>query len=512
MLTAEQHAARALKIERLRDGGIPRALEMCSGCGGLSLGLATAGFELAAHIEIDPEAAASYALNFGPDKAADDPWSRPRDMVSDSAATLVSELGLGSDPAAAFDVLAAGLPCQAFARIGRSKLREVAGGNDDAFQKDPRAALYRRFLQYVTDVQPLVIIIENVPDILNFGGHNVPEEICETLEKAGYRTGYTILNAAYYGVPQVRERLFIIAIADALKINPEFPEPTHFLDLPKGYEGSRRVALKHVDPDSKRFRPIHIPSRQLGKAVGVREALGDLPKIKEHKSNPKVMRRRRLAEVLPYRMPRGGISAYARLMRKWRGFATKGGTDGHLVRLTPRDFPIFQKMDHGADYPQALRIAEEMFRAALKKKAMTRVSRTSKAYLELKQAIVPRYDADKFPNKWWKLDPLKPSRTLTAHMGKDTYSHIHYDSYQCRTVSVREAARLQSFPDGFRFAGAMNAAFRQIGNAVPPLLGLAVAEAVRAQVDQAIAALMASEPTDSEEVTKLGAEDSQRAA
>jgi DNA (cytosine-5)-methyltransferase 1 len=57
-----------------------------------------------------------------------------------------------------------------------------------------------------------------------------------------------------------------------------------------------------------------------------------------------------------------------------------------------------------------------------------------------------------------------------AHLGKDSYSHIHYDSEQARTISVREAARLQSFPDGFVFNGSMNSAFRQIGNAVPPLL------------------------------------------
>jgi DNA (cytosine-5)-methyltransferase 1 len=63
-----------------------------------------------------------------------------------------------------------------------------------------------------------------------------------------------------------------------------------------------------------------------------------------------------------------------------------------------------------------------------------------------------------------------------AHIGKDTYSHIHYDSRQARVISVREAARLQSFPDGFRFCGEMNAAFRQIGNAVTPLLALRLAE------------------------------------
>lgn len=73
----------------------------------------------------------------------------------------------------------------------------------------------------------------------------------------------------------------------------------------------------------------------------------------------------------------------------------------------------------------------------------------------------------------------EPARTVMAHLGKDSYSHIHPDSRQARTISVREAARLQSFPDGFFLAGAMNAAFRQIGNAVPPLLAWKIAEQIR---------------------------------
>jgi DNA (cytosine-5)-methyltransferase 1 len=62
-----------------------------------------------------------------------------------------------------------------------------------------------------------------------------------------------------------------------------------------------------------------------------------------------------------------------------------------------------------------------------------------------------------------------------AHLGKDGYSHIHYDDRQARTISVREAARLQSFPDGFVFNGSMNSAFKQIGNAVPPLMAYQLA-------------------------------------
>lgn len=485
MIAADALLIRQKKLARLRSGGRPRALEICSGAGGLSLGLHTAGIELAAHIEIDPEAAASYALNFANGRDLEGPWALPRDMEKVTAAKLVAELGLSTAAADSFDVLAAGLPCQAFARIGRSKLRSVSGGKEDAFQQDPRASLYRRFLKYVEDTQPLAIVIENVPDILNFGGHNVPEEICEHLEAVGYSTGYTLLNAAYFGVPQIRERLFIVALARVLGEKPRFPEPTHFAELPIGYQGSRRVALKHVDRASGRFHELHQPSETLKPAVGAKDALGDLPRITEHATDPKVIRQRKLTDQLPYRNLRNGISDYARTMREWKGFAAGTMTDGHLVRLTPRDFPIFEAMHHGADYPQAKRIAEEMFEQALRKKRLTGVHKNSAAYRDLRAEMVPPYDPEKFPNKWWKLDPAKPSRTLTAHMGKDTYSHIHYDSEQCRTISAREAARLQSFPDGFVFAGAMNAAFRQIGNAVPPLLGLAVARVLREQLDQA---------------------------
>jgi DNA (cytosine-5)-methyltransferase 1 len=89
------------------------------------------------------------------------------------------------------------------------------------------------------------------------------------------------------------------------------------------------------------------------------------------------------------------------------------------------------------------------------------------------------YDPNKFPNKWWKLRPDAPVRTLMAHLGKDSYSHIHFDSEQARPITVREAARLQSFPDGFVFKGSMNPAFKQIGNAVPPLFAYAIARGIR---------------------------------
>jgi len=465
-----------LKLERLASGVSPRLLELCSGCGGLSLGLKAAGFELAAHMEMNDEANATYALNFAPD----DPlqfkqWSRSRDMVSQSMDELIADFGLSGKPRTAFDVLAAGLPCQAFARIGRSKLRSVKG-DEDAYKNDPRASLYRRFLEVVDETRPLAILVENVPDIMNFGGHNVPEEIAEGLGDRGYVTRYTLLNAAFYGVPQLRERLFLIAVDDSLGIIPQFPSPTHYMELPRGYESSRAVALKHVKDEGSHFSPIPAHKGKLPPSISTDTALSDLPFMSDHLRDMPITPRRRVQDRLPYRegsMP----SVYARLMRDWEGFSTSTGVSGNVVRLTARDFPIFERMPEGGDYPVALRIARQMLEEKLSQEAVLPRPGTAR-YNALEKATIPPYDVSKFPNKWWKLDPDAPSRTLTAHLGKDTYSHIHYDGRQKRMISVREAARLQSFPDGFEFAGAMNASFRQIGNAVPPLLALAVGKAL----------------------------------
>ena len=469
---------RSEKLARIRSGSAPRLLELCSGCGGLSLGLQAAGFDLVAHVEFDPTAAASYALNFAPPLPAHRAgWAVARDMEATDPTVLAEEIGLEGDASQHFDVVAAGLPCQAFARIGRSKLRSVTG-DDEAYRNDPRAKLYQRFLHFVRVVQPVAILIENVPDILNFGGHNVPEEICDTLEELGYAVRYTLLNAAFYGVPQMRERLFLVAIDKSLGFFPSFPEPSHAASLPRGYASARATALKHIPKQGSRFSSPPIANAGLEGAITARDAVGDLPRILEHFETPKVMKRRKTSEVLPYQT-QVGLSAYATLMRNWPGHErVVEGTNGHVVRVTPRDFPIFSRMNRGGDYPHAHKVALELFTDRVRQAESPPVE-GSNAWIALRAQTVPPYDPSKFPNKWWKLDPAMPSRTLTAHMGKDTYSHIHWDSSQKRTVSVREAARLQSFPDSFQFAGAMNAAFRQIGNAVPPLLSEVVGNALK---------------------------------
>jgi DNA (cytosine-5)-methyltransferase 1 len=164
-------------------------------------------------------------------------------------------------------------------------------------------------------------------------------------------------------------------------------------------------------------------------------------------------------------------------MRKWEGFATNGRVTAHVVRHTPRDYPHFSAMAHGEQYPEMYNRALKRFEQLVsrRRKSGEKLRANTKVWRLMKASIVPPYDPGKFPNKWRKLEPDRPSCTLTAHLGKDSYSHIHYDSEQARTISVREAARLQSFPDGFIFHGSLNSAFKQVGNAVPPMLAHAIA-------------------------------------
>jgi DNA (cytosine-5)-methyltransferase 1 len=210
------------------------------------------------------------------------------------------------------------------------------------------------------------------------------------------------------------------------------------------------------------------------------DAIADLPPITGHLDGTIKRGARRFSTEAFYR-PDLQPSAYAEDLRTWPGFESPGFVLDHVIRsLSERDYRLFRRMAPGDDYPKAHALAMTLFRKALRRAAVRGSSprRGAKAYNALLRSYVPPYDAGKFPNKWRKMEPCQPARTLMAHLGKDSYTHIHYDSQQARVLSVREAARLQSFPDGFRFSGTMNPAFRQIGNAVPPLLAYRLADSV----------------------------------
>lgn len=424
------------KLARIRDGGHPRVLDLFSGCGGLSLGFQRAGYEIAAAIEFDEDAARSHGLNFHPN---DQVHAKARDITETSPDQLARELALGATNRA-IDVIVGGPPCQAFARVGRSKLREIAD-HPEAFRHDPRSRLYIHYLKYVEACAPLAVLMENVPDMLNHGGHNLAEVVCEVLESKGYVCGYTLLNAAHYGVPQMRERMFLLAYRKEVADRVSFPTPTHWMDLPPGYDGSRAVALKFLSATQDllsptRYQPAPASHHGLQRAVTAEQALSDLPPI-DARAELAVgsLKRgaRRFDKEIAYREPQI-MSEYVRLMRGWHGFEGNEKLLDHVIRYLPRDYPLFARLKPGDQYPEAHRCALRMFDEELErfKREGNAIRSGSPEWKRLKASIVPPYDPGKFPNKWRKMERDQPSRTLLAHLGKDSYTHVHYDSKQAR--------------------------------------------------------------------------------
>jgi DNA (cytosine-5)-methyltransferase 1 len=275
--------------------------------------------------------------------------------------------------------------------------------------------------------------------------------------------------------------VFLLAYRKELGVTVRFPRATRFMRLPRGYAGTRAVALRHVDR-SGAYVPADPGDEGLPGPVTAREAIGDLPAVRGDS-----VRRgaRRFSEFSRYAAAED-YSPYSAMMRRWPGFEAGEGVYDHAIRALPRDVPIFAAMRPGAEYPEAHETARTL---AAAEAARHGLREGTAAYRTIFARMVPPYDVGKFPNRWWKLEADQPVRTLMAHIGKDTYSHIHWDSEQARTISVREAARLQGFPDGFVFEGTMNPAFRQIGNAVPPLMAAAIAEVMLETLRSAAARL-----------------------
>jgi DNA (cytosine-5)-methyltransferase 1 len=337
---------------------------------------------------------------------------------------------------------------------------------------DPRSRLYIEFLDIAFQVGAKLIVMENVLDSISYGGENIPEQICEDLEECGYKAGWSVLNAADFGVPQVRERVILIGLSESAGIRPVWPKPTHYAPRPAGV---LRQLIGKIRREARFFQEPHGYENALQPWVTVREALSDLPSLRDEPNSS--YRANWLNGEVPYACDPN--NPFQRQMR--RATVEWDGTTAHVYRNTPRDFAIFDRMRPNDNYVAASRIADDLLHVEIERRGLDPRADAGAVAL-LKKSIVPPYDRMKFDDKWLRLDPEFPSRTVVAHLGVDTYSHIH--PWEPRGISVREAARLQSFPDDFHFTGSLSDAYSQIGNAVPPLLAFHVAKALASRLSK----------------------------
>ena len=453
-------------------------LDLFAGAGGMSLGFHAAGYRILAAVERDESAGRTFEKNFGTLQSDSPPLvlSGDRgDLERISPADMIPD---NSRP----DVLIGGPPCQGFSRIGRGKLNSLS---EEGFEGDSRNVLYRRFLGAIEHWRPRAVVMENVPGMLSVRGVNVADLICDEISALGYRTGYAILNSVWYGVPQFRERLFFIAFRENLGLEPVAPPVTHTCTLPAGYRRPRS-GPKYIQtrlPWTRDYKlDVHVGENPLS-AVTVSKALDDLPHLLDHLSGESSPREADFRKPLSYHG--GAHSDYARQMRGWPGLPPVETVVDHVIRKTPRDYETFRRMRHGDRYPRAYAIAESRFQEKLSCLGERAPEPETAEYSDLRVKYVPPYPVDSFVDKWRKFVPDEPSWTVVAHLSRDCYSHIHHDCDQARAVSIREAARLQSFPDSYAFEGNMGDCFRQIGNAVPPLLAAALGKLVKKVLEPA---------------------------
>lgn len=433
---------------------LPVIIDLFSGCGGLSLGFQTAGFQISYGIELMQSAVETVSYNLH--------WrygNESKHICADITETDPDSLkeSIGDKEC----IVIGGPPCQAYSLVGRAKLRSL--GKDRENTNDKRGYLYQDFLNYVYTLDATAVVMENVPESTNYGGMNIPQIVCDSLRRHGYTAAWTILNAADYGVPQTRERVILIGIKNELSKKVSFPAPTNYSDEIT----QNQLRCNSYASECRSFVMPPKGDDSLPPWITVREALSDLPVL--YPDITKKYRLEKITDSMEYRTP--PENDYQKLMRGWYG-TDLGLVTGNCFRKTLRDFPIFAQMQEGDDYLKASEIAEKLLYNACISRGIT--PNDKEEYEKLKKSIVPPYSKDKFTSKWLKLTLDKPSHTLVAHLSVDTYSHIH--PIEPRGISVREAARLQSFPDGFLLQCSMGDAFKQIGNAVPPLLSKAVAE------------------------------------
>ena len=434
---------------------LPKIIDLFSGCGGLALGFERAGFEIAAGLELMPKACDTVNYNLST-RYAKEPNHLCGDITKlkgDCFKELIGPEGC---------IVIGGPPCQAYSIAGRGKMMSL--GEDKALMNDARGYLFKDFLRFVYGMNARAVVMENVPEATRFGTMNVPEIVCEDLISHGYKAYWTVITSSDYGVPQIRSRIILFGIKNSENREIALPVPTH---KPKeNIKFSRRYSGFEKYPH---FVKPNLPKKSLPYWNTVGDALSDLPILfKNSKSKYKPIP---LCEAREYRTKIN--NEFQKEMRKWYRKESEYVT-GNSFRKTERDVPSFSKMKQGDDYMAASKIADKIL---LEKAKELGVRSGTKDYEKLKKQIVPPYDRKRFQGKWRRLDESLPSHTVIAHMCKDTYSYIH--PWEPRGISVREAARLQSFPDDFYFSCSMSDAFKQIGNAVPPLMAYEIAKTIR---------------------------------
>lgn len=290
----------------------------------------------------------------------------------------------------------------------------------ERFLEDPRNSLFKHYLRFVDEFAPKTFLFENVPGMLSLGGGGIFDTIIGQMRERGYRVSARILLAAHYGVPQVRWRMIILG--SRLDEAPKHPEPTHYYDCRPNFKGGATIATRLVPLDQLRLKP----------AVTLADAISDLPPIEAGGG----------VEEMAYGK-RSASSGFVKVMREGSK-VLHNHTANRLSKIN------FDRLAHIAPGSAWTSIPHDLLPAGMKK---ARTSDHTMRYGRL---------------SWDSLAGTMMTK-CDPHWG------AVFHPQQERTFTVRETARIQSFPDTYRFLGPRAAQYEQVGNAVPVLMAKAIA-------------------------------------
>lgn len=494
-------------------------VDLFAGPGGLGEGFSQAEYDIRLSIECDPEAHRTLqfrafcrelvkkqggleSLNrFFENGAQIADLYNEHPLIADHARNEAWLARLGTTPNPEVDkrirvglrgakkwVLIGGPPCQAYSLVGRARMR----GTNPSFEDDHRHFLYKEYLRIVEEHRPTVFVMENVKGILSanvkdtaiftqilsdlraptralrrsLNGRGEVEYELHSISVAADTLGADfeptqfLVRAEDFEIPQKRHRIFIVGVRKGTGIGMNYLKGSYSLttvddvimDLPKLRSGLSRSSDGDwgASIESMRrepwFRALAKSEPEMFQMLNFE--LGQLDKVQNNGCNVTKLKRRSKPKKLA----------------EWYGkqilpFVLNHECRNHMAADLQRYFyaacysKVYHKSPKISDFPQQLWPAHANVQNA-----------------EGKVIFDDRFRVQR--GNW-------PATTVVSHIAKDGHYYIHPDPRQCRSLTVREAARLQTFPDDYFFTGPRTAQFHQVGNAVPPYLAYQIAQTIR---------------------------------
>ena len=392
-----------------------RLVSLFSGAGGMDLGFERAGFEIIWANDFFKEAVETYSNNISKNVVYGDITKIKSSEIPDNV-----------------DIVIGGFPCQGFSVANTKRSME-----------DQRNFLYKEMLRVIKDKKPKFFVAENVKGILSMEKGKVFEMIKKDFESLGYKVDAKLVNAAEYGVPQARER--VIIMGNRIGVENPFPKPTHWVD-------------------SKQY----VSTKGLKKPKTVKDTIGFLSDVKLSDKPIKLENGNIIYNHIAatnvfdtfwgrkYPVNQEDICDYLREWRDKAGYSTKKVDEHFGYKYTAGHW--FRKDNNSGSIPKP----DDWWEL---KKIFKFDDKYDKEVTTLVEKPILYEQSLRITN--WD----RPSDTITA-----TSPEIHVNKK--RRLSVRECAILQTFPMDFKFTGSLNVQYRQVGNAVPPVLAQQVAEGI----------------------------------